>query len=120
MMRIMDLPDAIVNHKVFYVGDIPVNLYEWVNHFSIFMRRENVIVIPRWIVRCIALFGDIVGKIGIEFPLSTSRYKSMTSGNAAPMQPTFDVLGIPPYTLMEGTKQTVEWLKTYHPTLVKR
>lgn len=119
MIAILESPPEKVNHKVFYVGDEPMDIYHWVNGFSLKQTGKKVNIVPRILVRSLALAGDILSKFKISFPLTSSRYKSMTSSNFAPMKETFKILGQPPYSLDEGINETVDWMKVYHPDLIK-
>jgi GlcNAc-P-P-Und epimerase len=110
---------TVINKKTFYVGDEPIDLKDWVNGFSLRQIGRNVIVVPRALVKVLSYLGDIFKKIGIKFPITSSRYKSMTTSNAAPMRKTIDTFGPPPYSLEEGIRETVEWIKEYHPQLIK-
>ena len=120
IMRILELQDNDVNQKVFYVGDQPLNLLEWVNAFSLLQRGRKVKVIPRRLVKAIALLGDLFSMIAVPFPLTSSRFKSMTTNNQAPMGKTFEVLGNPPYSLHDGVLETIKWIEKYHPRLIKK
>lgn len=108
-----------VSKKVYYVGDNPINLFDWVNGFSIKQTGKGVKVVPRFFIYTIALFGDVLQAFKIKFPLTTSRYRSMTTDNPAFMGKTFYELGSPKYSLNEGIDQTVKWLRNVHPDLVK-
>lgn len=119
MIKILESDIKNVNKKVFYVGDKPIELYEWANTFSKYQLGRNVRVIPRCFLFGIALLGDILKLVNVKFPLTLSRYKSMTVGNPAPMEKIFHLCGNPPYSLDDGVKETVEWLKREHPELVK-
>lgn len=110
--------DEIAN-KVYYVGDPPINLYDWVNGFSMGQTGKKVRVVPRVVVYSLAILGDLLKYLKVRFPITTSRYKSMTTDNPAFMGKTFDELGNPKYTLQEGINQTIVWLKEKHPNLVK-
>lgn len=110
IMKILKSPKEKVNKTIFYVGDQPIPLYEWVNGFSVGLTGKNVKTVPSLFVRCIAYCGDILKTAGINFPITSSRYKSMTTNNDAPMTKTFQELGNPPYTLSEGINQTIKWL----------
>jgi hypothetical protein len=50
--------------------------------------------------------------IGIKFPITSSRYLSMTTSNNAPMDKTMEAFGTPPYSLSEGVEETIKWLLT--------
>jgi nucleoside-diphosphate-sugar epimerase len=117
--RILELPHSVVNQRVFYVGDEPINLLDWVNGFSRKQIGKDVRIIPRSFVKILALWGDLLSWRGLSFPITTSRFRSMTTSNEAPMNRTYEVLGTPPYTLEQGIDQTVAWMKQYFPQLVK-
>ena len=108
-----------VNGKVFYVGDQPIDLYDWVNGFSLLQLGAEVKVLPRFLVRLLGWAGDLFFTLRIKFPITSSRYKSMTSSNIAPMERTFQTFGLPPYSLKAGISETVEWMKLYFPDLVR-
>lgn len=119
IQRILEIEEDKVNKQVFYVGDKPIDILEWVNGFSRLQIGKNVRLVSPLFVKSLALFGDVLKIIGVTFPITSSRYKSMTTSNDAPMDKTFDVLGNPPYNLEENIETTVKWLKVYHPHLVK-
>jgi nucleoside-diphosphate-sugar epimerase len=119
IISILECPSEKVNQKVFYVGDLPIDIYNWVNGFSLRQIGRKVRVVPRIIVRSLALTGDILSLFKIKFPLTSSRYKSMTNSNITPLDKTFDAFGTPPYTLEQGIEETVAWMRVYHPDLVK-
>ena len=118
--KILKIDEHLVNKKVYYVGDEPVNILDWVNEFSIQQTGKNVKQIDKRFMKLIALFGDVLKFINVKFPLTSSRFKSMSTSNETPMSKTFDVLGLPKYDLKEGVQKTIEWLKEYHPTLVRK
>ena len=113
--------DQDVTGKTFYVGDAPVELLQWVNGFSIGLVGKPVVVVPRVFVRVLAAIGDFVSTVRRnEFPITTSRLRSMTEDYPVDMSLTFDVLGDPPISLAEGTKRTIEWLLDYESGQLKR
>ncbi len=119
IISIMESPAEKVDKQVFYVGDMPIDIYYWVNGFSLKQIGKKVRVMPRFFVKLLALTGDFLSVFKIRFPLTSSRYKSMTSSNSAPMEKTIKAFGTPPYSLEAGIEETVNWLKEQHPDLVK-
>ena len=117
---ILTLNADVVDRKTFYVGDSPIDLLDWVNEFSSAQIGRKVVEVPRSVLGCIAKVGDILGMAGFNFPLSSSRLRSMTISNPVPMAKTFELIGHGPYTMEEGVKETVNWLRKYHPSLVRR
>lgn len=112
--QILDAPANLVNQKVYYVGDQPINIYEWTNEFSKAITQHEVRVIPRSIVRTMALLGDLLKITGVQFPIHSARFQSMVTDYPTPMEPTFQAFGIPPFSLTEGIRETTAWLKSQH------
>ena len=100
-----------VNGQVLYVGEDAINLYDWVNGFSLALRGRKVLTVPRFFVKCLALVGDVLSILKLKFPITSSRYKSMTEHNPVPMEKTFNILGKPKYSLQQGIDETADWLK---------
>lgn len=98
-----------IDGKVFYVGDPPIDLKVWVEAVSQGLMGRPVRYIPTWMIRSIALAGDVVTKLGIPFPITTGRFQSMTSDYVTPMDRTIAALGEAPYSLAQGVKEMVEW-----------
>lgn len=119
ILKILESPKELVHKKVYYVGDRPIDLYDWVNGFSIGQTGRRVRVMPRFLVYFLAVLGDILQILNIKFPITISRYKSMTTDNPANMKKTFDELGAAKYSLPEGIQETISWMKINHPELVK-
>jgi len=112
--QMLGLMDAEVNRRVFYVGDFPLDLRDWVNRFSIALRTRPVTEVPRSILRCMALMGDIIGKLGgREFLIHSSRYRSMVTSDSVPIEATYAMLGPSPISLDQGVDETVRWLRAY-------
>jgi len=109
IVQIMNGKPEDINRKVFYVGDEPINLYDWVNAFSLMLIHKKVRVVPRVVLAAFAIVGDLLENFGVRFPLTTSRYHNMIYDNPAPMAKTFSVLGPSKYSLHEGVEATVNW-----------
>jgi nucleoside-diphosphate-sugar epimerase len=103
--------------KTFYLGDRPINLYDWTNGFSRALAGHDVRIVPRSWLRFLALLGDIPTRVsGKAFLINSSRFRSMTTSYQTPMEQTFEVFGENPYTLEDGIRETAEWLKLYEGT----
>ena len=112
--KILEAPPDTVRGKTFYLGDSPINLLDYVDGFSKALTGRSVRVIPRPVMRALALLGDIPTKLtGKPFLINSSRLRSMTTDYTTPMDKTFESLGENPYMLEEGIKETVEWLRSY-------
>ena len=112
MRKILELPPERVSGEVFYLGDRPGDIAEWVNAFSLALRGKKVRVVPRPVLATAGRIGDVISRvIGRPFYINTSRFRSMTSDYLVNMDKTFEVLGPPPVSLEEGVAETVAWLR---------
>lgn len=105
-------PVESVDRKVFYVGDPPLVLLTWVNAFALELTGRPARVIPQAALRVLAWAGDGLTKLGVKFPIYSSRLRSMTQDYPTPMEPTYALLGPPKTSLKDGVKETVQWLRT--------
>lgn len=114
MRRILEAPVEQVSGRTLYLGDRPGNLLHWVNGFSRALAGREVRIVPRPLMRTLALLGDIPTRLsGRAFLINSSRYRSMVSDYDTPMQATFDLLGENPFTLQQGINETVAWLRSF-------
>lgn len=113
MMKILEVPREVVDRRVFYLGDPPIPLHEWANGFSVAITGRPVHVVPRWWLKILAVSGTLLKVAGIRFPITLSRYRSMTENYYSPMDAVIEKFGAPEYSLEQGIKETVEWLKEY-------
>ena len=112
--KIFEADFDLVCGKTLYLGDRPINLYDWTNGFSRGLTGRDVRVVPRGLLRVLALLGDIPTRLtGKAFLINSSRFRSMTTDYQTPMERTFELLGENPYTLEDGIRETVEWLRSY-------
>lgn len=112
VLRIFQAPEANVNERVFYLGDPPLDIREWVNAFSKALKGRTALEVPRPVLHFIGLVGQGIENVsGRPFYINRSRVRSMISDYVVPMDLTYHVLGTPRYSLEEGVEQTVRWLR---------
>lgn len=111
IQRILEAPSELVNRKVYYLGDMPMNQLDWVNSFSRVLTGQNVWVVPRSVLRALAVVGDALQVLGIKFPMHTARFRRMTEDYPTPMTSTIEAFGQLPYSLQDGVHETVQWLR---------
>lgn len=107
--QMLKAPLDKVNGQVFYVGDQPMDLRLWVDAISRALVKKPVRYIPTWLVRSIAFGGDVLKVFRIPFPITTGRFRSMTSDYITPMDKTIAAFGNAPWTLEAGVKEMVRW-----------
>lgn len=111
--RLFEVDARLVAGKAFYVGDSPGDIYGWVNEFSLALMGKNVKKVPRVVLYSLGLFGDMLALAGVKFPITRSRYRSMTSDYATETRETEELLGRAPWTVSAGVVQTSKWLDSY-------
>jgi len=112
--QVLAAEHGLVDGKVFYVGDEAIDIYDWASAFSEAIHGSVARKIPRPLLRSIALVGDAVTAVtGRGFPLTSSRYRSMTQDYVTPIGETFETFGPPPFSLEQGVDETVKWLRAY-------
>jgi nucleoside-diphosphate-sugar epimerase len=111
MLRILELPEASVHRKTFYLSDPADDIYHWASGFCQALRGQPVPKVPRFILRAAGLAGDAIGAItGKPFYITSSRYRSMVTDYVVPMEKTMEVLGPGSHSLQEGIEETLQWL----------
>jgi nucleoside-diphosphate-sugar epimerase len=111
--KMLEAPSELLNHKVFYVGDSLSLQIDWINAFSRAITKRNASQVPKEWIRLLAWIGDGLGIVGIKFPMDSSRYFNLTTTNPVPLEPIFEVFGIPPYSFEEGQHETIVWLNEH-------
>lgn len=112
IQQILQAPPEKVHQQVFYVGDKPIDLRQWVEHISHELTGKSVRILPTPLVKGIALTGDILQKGKIPFPITSTRFNSMTQDYLTPIDKTYAALGTPPFTMEEGVKEMIAWHDT--------
>lgn len=107
--RILAAPRERIDGRVFYVGDPPIDLRIWVDAVSRELVHRPVRYIPTWLVKGVALAGNALKAVGLPFPITSGRFRSMTSDYITPMDKTIAALGEAPWTLEAGVKEMVKW-----------
>lgn len=111
IIQIALIDEHKVNKQVFYVGDMPINYFDWVNEFSKSLNGKPVKTIPKTLLYLLAKIGDTISIFTSKpFLINSYRYLNMTAENNTPMEKTFQVLGAPPISLEKGREETVDWL----------
>ncbi|MEZ4739050.1 MAG: NAD(P)-dependent oxidoreductase [Flavobacteriales bacterium] len=107
--RMLTVPKEVMNGRVFYVGDQPFDLKVWVEEVSKQLVGKPVRYIPTWLIRLIAMGGDVLKFVGIPFPITSGRFRSMTSDYITPMDRTIEALGPAPVSMEQGVGKMVAW-----------
>ena len=69
------------NTNVYYLGDGYYDINEWANEIAKEANKGRIVSLPNFIPRILGYLGDFLKKFGISFPLTSFRYKNMTTDN---------------------------------------
>lgn len=101
------------NNKVFYIGDEPAyEINEWADEIANELGFK-IPTMPVWFVKSLAKFGDFLGVFGIHFPMQSFRYENMTNDGINDMGNTYVIAPEMRYTRLEGTRNTIAWIRKY-------
>ncbi len=100
-----------INGKVFYLGDYPpIKISDWSKQIAVL---GNVLIpyrIPYFIFYLLAVLGDLLGYLNINFPMTRFRLNNMTTNQIIDLEDTYKICETVPYNNDEGIKNTLDWL----------
>lgn len=101
------------DNKVFYIGDEPAyEINEWADEIGSEIGFQ-VRKLPVFLIKCAAWAGDLLKLVKVRFPMTSFRYGNMTNHGVNDMSSTFKIVSGTPYSRIEGTKATIDWIKQY-------
>lgn len=108
---IINAPIEKVDKKTFYLGDLPIDSYIWLNGISKQLRNKSIKRLPGNLFLISAALGDLLKKIGIPSPIYTTRFRNMIEDYYAPTNVTIHEFSLSHPDLQENIKETVDWIK---------
>ena len=73
---------------------------------------EKTPVSPVYVLRGLASIGDILKRMGWQdTPLTTFRLKNILTGAHYPIEKTQKLVGQLPFSMKDGVRQTLEWMR---------
>jgi len=108
-------PAKFVHGRVFYVADYqPVEIREMAETIRDAFGAPAVREAPVTVLRTLARAGDGIKKLGwINPPLTSFRLRNLRTQMVYDMSPTQAVAGPCPYSMGEGVRATVDWIKQH-------
>lgn len=111
MFQIMISASEIVDKKVFYVGDEPIDSYIWLSELSNQMTGKKISRLPKAFFGSLALIGDVLRSAKVPFPLFSERFNNMIESYPAPTYITIQHFGLAEPDLKKNVAETIEWLQ---------
>lgn len=101
------------NSRVFYLADYPArSVQEWASAISFaFHGKLKLRSMGLKSLKLIAIIGDLFGKLGISFPLTSFRLQNMLVSQEYPTENTAEIVGSLPFNLENSCRRTVSWMK---------
>lgn len=101
-----------IGGRTFYIGDLPAyHISDWAKEINKHLHKKKMIVIPIFLMKLLAYLGDVLKRFNIYFPMNSFRLKNMITDNVMPLSDLYKVVGTPPYSRLQGTIETIDWLK---------
>jgi GlcNAc-P-P-Und epimerase len=113
--QFLSVPEDLVHGRTFYVADyLPLEIREMAETIREAFGAATVRDVPICVLRVLAAAGDGVGKLGWKNPPLTSfRLKNLRTQMVYDMSSTQEIAGPCPYTMKQGVRETVEWIKQH-------
>lgn len=111
IVRLLELENAYTDKKVFYIGDNNLAQSVWVNAFVYQITNKKMREIPNLFLFVASEIGELITRMGFNFPLYRSRYRNLVTSNPSPLSDTLDLIGPSPISLEKAVQETVTWLK---------
>jgi nucleoside-diphosphate-sugar epimerase len=102
------------NGATYYLADYPVyTVREWADTIQRELGKAKIKTVPLPILMVVALLGDCLKSVGLaDPPLTSFRLSNMLTGGLYPTEKTQAFVGELPYSLEDGVRQTVHWMRS--------
>lgn len=103
--------------KTFYIGDYePIELRDFATRISTAFGGRGVFRLPVSALMMVALAGDTLKRLGYRNPaLTTFRLNNLLMPMLHDFRNLEAITGALPYSLEEGIRQTVDWMRSHEP-----
>lgn len=112
-IKLLTSPAAQTNQKTLYIADYhPISLPEWADEFQRLLKAPKIRILPVPLAKAMALMGDLLPYLGIgSFPLTSFRLNNILTEYVFDLSSTEGLCGPVPFSMQDGVKLTVEWLR---------
>jgi len=114
---IANAPGKLVTHKVFYVGDEPIDSYFVLNAWSHALNGRPIRKVPLGFLRLCAFIGDGMARLNLPAPINSERLGRMATNYHSRNETIWPELGYVPVGLDRAVQETVSWLKQAYPSI---
>lgn len=108
---ILHAPAKKIHENIFYLGDYEsTNIKLWADEIAEEAGVKNR-TIPYPLMKMLALSGDFLRLIGVNFPMTSFRLTNMTTNNIIDLDKTKSIAPNLPFSRAEGIRKTIEWIR---------
>jgi hypothetical protein len=101
--------------NVFYLGDYEqYDIKEWADQIAA-INSIKIMSVPFSLFKIAAWGGDLLSYFGVPFPMTSFRLKNMITDNIFDLSMIKEISPILPISRLEGTKKTIDWIKSNSP-----
>jgi len=106
-------PEGRLHRRVLYLADYePVLVSEWANMIQREWGVPPIKEVPLGLLQIVAKAGDGLKTLGWKNPPLTSyRLNNLLTNSPQNMEPLREICGPAPYSQLEGTRRTIDWLR---------
>jgi GlcNAc-P-P-Und epimerase len=98
--------------EVFYLGDNPpLNIGDWADLITDNLGLKKSPSLPMFLMKILTIFGDILEKFGLTFPVTSFRLLNLTTGNVINLSYIYNILEKNAYKTEQGITLTINWLE---------
>ena len=110
-IRLLEAAAELIQGRTLYLADYsPIDLVGWCNAFQRSFGARQIPVMPKFLVRLLALVGDALDKTGMRnVPFDSFRLRNMLAQYQFDLRETEAICGPLPYTVEDGVKATTDW-----------
>jgi len=111
--KILELDSRCTDGAILYLGDQNIPQETWVNAFVARLTNGKMRHIPKIFLFMLSEIGELMHKVGINFPLYRSRYRNLITSNPSPLDRTLKLLGPSPISFDDAVSETCSWLEDF-------
>lgn len=114
------VPDDQLHGRMLYLSDDePYLIREWADEIAAAWGRRPVRQVPMWLLRSLALAGDVAAWLGWPpLPLTSYRLRNICTDTRFDLDPLIELCGPAPIRRLDAVAATVEWMRA-HPEILE-
>ena len=113
LLKLLEAPAELVHQQTYYLADYePLSLRAWTEAIRLELGAPPIKTLPQSVAKAAAKFGDLINMFVFPgYPFNSFRLKNVLSEYIFDLSKLQNVCGPLPYSMHQGVKETVAWLK---------